>query len=1240
MDNNKIEALERRYQTLLSDYQADKIDEATFIAEVDQLQFQDEWGRYWMVGAQSGAWHYYDGQTWHQAEPHDAESLPFMDEQGRYWQRGVRSGDWYYYNPETKEWVKPDPQGDSRPVPVIGRGEPKTRRPSSASYPTQSYQPSAGVGSTAPQFDGELFQDDDGRYWAIGAKTGQWYFYDETGWHPAHEFQPGGASPYSPTQPYQPTPGYPGQSYYSQQPPQTFYQPPQDPWTTPGYASSPYPQPPQTGPGYAYPPQQPIYQQQPTSMPPQQPQPAMPQTEAPTTPVSTEPSTAKTPPPPGGESESGSWYYFDGKQWLKYSSGEPVETSPTSPKMVIDQEIKPVQGAKAAKPKTEVKSEPVMAEFVEEDEPPVEVVDVEVITVIEPEPEAEPELKGRTPSTPLAQAEEIEPRHGRRPSDTLRSQPASAEPQKQPRDRIPTDPGRSFAPKTKETAPEPPIIIPTGAAASSISSPSPTAARSGSRPAQTQPRRGRENTVPMESTSAQSAGAPATVDRRGVTQPMPQVPADRATRKEPLQSQAAAASASQPGATQTQKTGHTMGDVLRAFPSTIWTFAGGLVLLIIFAVVVIIGAWALLNGGDSGIGGVAVSQSPTPTLAAGPPNATPTLGPTPTHSPEPVTTPTPFSLTPFSSSALGFSLDYPEGWQQKEDDLSVIFSPSSDGLDPDNFKDIAMWIGIPADKKSAIADLLTEVLSGFPADAKTLNEGTISIASQTWTSAQIRFADENLGGEGIATLAVTNKDGTGYYLVAVAPAEKWNPTQPIFQEMINSFRFATGQEPAVAQAVTTTGTPQVASSTTPATTADTATKATTPTAESTRANTPIPTPKATATPLIYVVQPGDSLLAIANNFGVDVDLLAAKNDLDDPGKLSLGQELIIPFTAEELAAYNSGGSSGGGSSTTAETTEAAAEPSSSGATDTTTAAKPEAPPQEAAEPAEAPAPSSAPAPVSGRIIYPAFNPGTNIYDLWLADVTTGEQTLVADGASQPAFNKDGSLLAYRSWNLDTRGVWFRDFIAGRGGQVTRFVEDGLPTWSPDGISFAFSTRREGDRVPRIYRGNQEGKNDFSLNFQGEYPATLPDGRVVAKGCLPSGDCGVFIIGANGGGETKISTESGDTAPAPSPDGRKIAFMSSGRGGTNWEIWVMDVNGSNARRLTENGSNDGLPTWSPDGKSIAYVSDAGGAWAVWVMNADGSNQRKLFNLKGSPDGVVLHDKDNSKGWLEERISWAP
>jgi Tol biopolymer transport system component len=85
---------------------------------------------------------------------------------------------------------------------------------------------------------------------------------------------------------------------------------------------------------------------------------------------------------------------------------------------------------------------------------------------------------------------------------------------------------------------------------------------------------------------------------------------------------------------------------------------------------------------------------------------------------------------------------------------------------------------------------------------------------------------------------------------------------------------------------------------------------------------------------------------------------------------------------------------------------------------------------------------------------------------------------------------------------------------------------------------------------------------------------------------------------------------------------------------------MNADGTNLQQLTENTNGDGLPTWSPDGQSIAFVSDRGGVWAVWAMNTDGSNQRKLFDMKGSPDGNILYDEFNSRGWLEERISWAP
>jgi Tol biopolymer transport system component len=110
----------------------------------------------------------------------------------------------------------------------------------------------------------------------------------------------------------------------------------------------------------------------------------------------------------------------------------------------------------------------------------------------------------------------------------------------------------------------------------------------------------------------------------------------------------------------------------------------------------------------------------------------------------------------------------------------------------------------------------------------------------------------------------------------------------------------------------------------------------------------------------------------------------------------------------------------------------------------------------------------------------------------------------------------------------------------------------------------------------------------------------------------------------------------DTSPALSPDGQQVAFMSRREG--NWEVYIINVDGSGLRRLTDDPADDGLPTWSPDGRAIAFVSNRGGPWAIWAMLPNGSGQRQLFTMEGSPDGFVGTDTFASRGWAEERISW--
>jgi Tol biopolymer transport system component len=67
-----------------------------------------------------------------------------------------------------------------------------------------------------------------------------------------------------------------------------------------------------------------------------------------------------------------------------------------------------------------------------------------------------------------------------------------------------------------------------------------------------------------------------------------------------------------------------------------------------------------------------------------------------------------------------------------------------------------------------------------------------------------------------------------------------------------------------------------------------------------------------------------------------------------------------------------------------------------------------------------------------------------------------------------------------------------------------------------------------------------------------------------------------------------------------------------------DIYTIEVDDSGEIRLTEMPKNfDGMPAWSPDGERIAFGTDRdGGDWELYVMDSDGTHQRRLTS---TPDG---------------------
>jgi Tol biopolymer transport system component len=151
-------------------------------------------------------------------------------------------------------------------------------------------------------------------------------------------------------------------------------------------------------------------------------------------------------------------------------------------------------------------------------------------------------------------------------------------------------------------------------------------------------------------------------------------------------------------------------------------------------------------------------------------------------------------------------------------------------------------------------------------------------------------------------------------------------------------------------------------------------------------------------------------------------------------------------------------------------------------------------------------------------------------------------------------------------------------------------------------------------------------------------AYSPDGLKVVLSNNTDGDYDIFVMNADGTGQRQLThNSSNDQQPAWSPDGKQIAFTSNRDG--DFDIYVMNADGSNPVNLTNaywTGS-DLDPHWSPDGQSIAYVTSMAGTWDIYSLSPTGSSTQALTNGPSSewfddwaPDGNSFLAETNLKG----------
>lgn len=217
------------------------------------------------------------------------------------------------------------------------------------------------------------------------------------------------------------------------------------------------------------------------------------------------------------------------------------------------------------------------------------------------------------------------------------------------------------------------------------------------------------------------------------------------------------------------------------------------------------------------------------------------------------------------------------------------------------------------------------------------------------------------------------------------------------------------------------------------------------------------------------------------------------------------------------------------------------------------------------------------------------------------------------------WSPDGSRLAMMV--TDTRGIWFTPKVVDRTGSVVSafdlsFCAGDSPSWSPDGSQLAYILCPSGAvYVREVAAGTTTTPvPDSDLDDDAYLPAWSPDGAAIAFAIRVDDpdQTGIFVVGPDGSGLTRLAPDSAVRTLQWSPDGSRLAFV-SGVGGDN-EVYVMNPDGAGRLNLTQDPADDSHVTWAPSGTRLAFQSDRTGNHEIFAVDVDGTH---VANLTNSP-----------------------
>jgi TolB protein len=290
-------------------------------------------------------------------------------------------------------------------------------------------------------------------------------------------------------------------------------------------------------------------------------------------------------------------------------------------------------------------------------------------------------------------------------------------------------------------------------------------------------------------------------------------------------------------------------------------------------------------------------------------------------------------------------------------------------------------------------------------------------------------------------------------------------------------------------------------------------------------------------------------------------------------------------------------------------------------------------------------------PDGNSLLFTRFRNGYNVEpaDLFVVDTgSSATRTLVMDGSGN--INLPGA-----SWNSVTRKIVFSssrephdeiyliDDNGSPGDEIKLTARANLvayePSLSPNGQWVVFESHKldvEDNGIIVKYKvdGTSSYQNLTASSEDCRQPNWSLSGDKILYQKFANGQWDIWTMNVDGTNRRKVTSGAGDKTDASfSPDGKWIVYSSDQSALEFANLFIIPVAGGSAIRVTYYDGYDGAPSWSPDGKEIAFESfpgdpDGSAGTTIWIIEVPTLHETAVFRSMGVYDGWVLESAENS------------